>query len=132
MDKARLALLRAELTAQTRQIEAIYNKIEERRRSEGQAELESLGYQLHNLYCAFEDLFEVVAGTFENQIEEEGRYHIELLRRLTVRSKGFDRPCFRRSATVFSTTYGPSVVSFGTRIPLSLTRGRSGSSSTMH
>ncbi len=88
MDKAKLALLRAELAAQTRQIEAIYNKIEERRRSQGQAELESLGYQLHNLYCAFEDLFEVVAGTFENQIDEEGRYHIELLRRLTVAIEG--------------------------------------------
>ncbi len=35
MDKAKLALLRAELTAQMRQIEAIYNKIEERRRSGG-------------------------------------------------------------------------------------------------
>lgn len=40
------------------------------------------------MYCAFEDLFEVVAGTFENQIGEEGRYHIELLRQLTVAIEG--------------------------------------------
>ena len=80
MDKARLALLRAEMSAQVRQIDEIYGKIAERKEGKGQADVESLAYQLHNLYCAFEDLFKLVAGTFENRIDEARRYHVELLK----------------------------------------------------
>ncbi len=93
--------------------------------------MKSLGYQLHNLYCAFEDLFEVVAGTFENQIGEEGRYHIELLRRLTVAIEGV-RPallspeCYRLLDNLRAFRHF-----FGMRIPSSLMRERSGSFSTM-
>jgi hypothetical protein len=41
-----------------------------------------LGYLLHNLYCALEDIFREVARTFENQIEDPARYHRELLKRM--------------------------------------------------
>jgi hypothetical protein len=41
-----------------------------------------LGYLLHNLYCALEDVFREVAQTFENHIEDPSRYHRELLRRM--------------------------------------------------
>ena len=41
-----------------------------------------LGYLLHNLYCALEDVFREVAKTFENQIEDPARYHRELLKRM--------------------------------------------------
>ncbi|MBI4966231.1 MAG: hypothetical protein HY913_23330 [Desulfomonile tiedjei] len=41
-----------------------------------------LGYLLHNLYCALEDVFREVAQTFENQIEDPSRYHRELLKRM--------------------------------------------------
>lgn len=57
MEKGKLALLRSEIKAQMNEIEAIYAKIEERRSRKDKAHLESLAYQLHNLYCAFEDLF---------------------------------------------------------------------------
>ncbi len=84
MDEERLSLLRATIEAQRREIERIFAKIEERRHGEGAAYLESLGYQLHNLYCAFEDLFKIVADFFENRIEERVRYHSELLRRMKI------------------------------------------------
>lgn len=44
----------------------------------------SLGFYLHNLYCAFEDLFIEVARTFENRIEDPSRYHRELLKRMSI------------------------------------------------
>ena len=41
-----------------------------------------LGYLLHNLYCALEDLWQEVARTFENRLEDPARYHRELLQRM--------------------------------------------------
>lgn len=88
MEEERLSLLRASIAAQREEIERIFTKIEERRRGEGEAHLESLAYQLHNLYCAFEDLFKIVADFFENRIEERARYHRELLWRMKVPIEG--------------------------------------------
>ncbi len=68
MDKGRLAILKAEVDAQVREIENIYTKIEERRRKRGKVALESVGYQLHNLYCAFEDLFKMIADAKELEL----------------------------------------------------------------
>ncbi|MBI2264615.1 MAG: hypothetical protein HYU64_05530 [Armatimonadetes bacterium] len=49
---------------------------------------ESLAYRLHNLYCAYEDLFKLVAGFFENQLENSSRYHTDLLRRMMLDMEG--------------------------------------------
>ncbi|SFM80854.1 hypothetical protein [Thermodesulforhabdus norvegica] len=88
MEEERLSLLRASVEAQRKEIERIFAKIEERRRGESAAELESLAYQLHNLYCAFEDLFRIVADFFENRIEDRARYHSELLWRMKLSIEG--------------------------------------------
>jgi len=88
MEEERLSLLRASIEAQRREIERIFAKIEERRHGEGEANLESLAYQLHNLYCAFEDLFRIVADFFENRIDDRARYHRELLWRMKVSIEG--------------------------------------------
>lgn len=92
MDKERLAILRSEIKAQIREIDTIYNKVQERKRKRGKTGVESLGYQLHNLYCAFEDLFKIVADTFENQIQDKSQYHIELLKRMTIPIEGVRPP----------------------------------------
>jgi len=84
MEKERIAILKAELEAQAGEIEKIYARLDERSKKKGKAAAESIGYQLHNLYCAFEDLFEIVARTFENNIHDKGRYHLELLKRITI------------------------------------------------
>lgn len=88
MEKERLVVLKAELAAQVREIENIYAKLEERKRKRGKTAVESIAYQLHNLYCAFEDLFKIVAGTFENNIEDKGKYHSELIKRMTISIEG--------------------------------------------
>ena len=88
MDEERLSLLRASIEAQRKEIERIFAKIEERRHGKTVAEVESLAYQLHNLYCAFEDLFKIVADSFENRIEDRTRYHRELLWRMKISIEG--------------------------------------------
>lgn len=88
MEEERLSLLRASVDAQREEIERIFAKIEERRHGEGAANLESLAYQLHNLYCAFEDLFKMIADFFENRIEERAHYHRELLWRMKIPIEG--------------------------------------------
>ena len=93
MEKERLILLKGEIEGQTKEIEKIYLRIEERRVTKESSNLESLAYQLHNLYCAFEDLFKTVADYFENNIDEKKRYHRELLRRMSISIEGI-RPAF--------------------------------------
>jgi hypothetical protein len=55
-----------------------------------------LGYLLHNLYCALEDLLQEVARTFENRLEDPARYHQELLKRLHLEVPGI-RPRLLRT-----------------------------------
>ncbi|MBS3947481.1 MAG: hypothetical protein KGZ57_04105 [Dethiobacter sp.] len=93
MEKERLVLLKAEIEAQLDAIAEIYLKIDLRKKETGPAAAESLGYQLHNLYCAFEDLFSMVAAFFENHLEDKSRYHSELLKRMTLSVQGV-RPAF--------------------------------------
>lgn len=90
MDEVKISILKSEMEAQIRVISEIYEKIETRKTSfeDSQTNIESLAYQLHNLYCAFEDLFKLVADRFENTIEDKSRYHIELLRRMSIPIEG--------------------------------------------
>lgn len=98
MDAERLTILKSEMHAQINEIEGIYNKLEDRKKKRGKAGLESIGYQLHNLYCAFEDLFKIVAEYFENHIQDKIKYHIELLRRMTVSIEGVRPPLLSRES----------------------------------
>lgn len=89
MDKGKLTVLKADIDAQIREIENIYAKLEERRQEENRLTgIESIAYQLHNLYCAFEDLFKIVANTFENNIQNKASYHVELLKRMAISIEG--------------------------------------------
>jgi len=91
-----LRIFLSEFGFQVEQVERTFARLEERLRrveaSGGQEVVESLAYWLHNLYCAFEDLFTMVAGFFENRVESSKRYHIELLRRMLVRIEGLRPP----------------------------------------
>ena len=93
MEEARLNLLKSALRAQQGEIDKIFARIEERQNKDDAAHIESLSYQLHNLYCAFEDLFKIIAGFFENQIEGGAGYHRELLWHMTLAIQGI-RPAF--------------------------------------
>jgi len=86
MDKIEFHLFKAEVEAQLKQIDNIYEEIMNREKGAktNKVELESLGYKLHNLYCAFEDLFKIVARYFENQILDMTKYHKEMLKRMSL------------------------------------------------
>lgn len=51
-------------------------------------QLDSVAYQIHNLYCAIEDLLQYVASTFENNVGSDGGWHRLLLLRLSQPIKG--------------------------------------------
>lgn len=93
MDKERLLIFIAEFTQQFEQIVAIYSTLE-RKTSKLPAErvnaelVESIGYWLHNLYCAHEDLFKIVAACWENHLGINGDYHKNLLKRMTLDIQG--------------------------------------------
>ncbi len=73
MDRDRFALLKAEINNQKKIIDEIYDRIQKRiaNYKESDIGVESMAYQLHNLYGAYEELFEIVADYFENEIKEK-------------------------------------------------------------
>lgn len=60
MEASVFALLDSGVTAQHSAIDHTFDLIEERALISGDAGLESLSFQLHNLYSACEELFEIV------------------------------------------------------------------------
>lgn len=84
MEKEEIEVLKSEVNGQIKEIENIYLKLEERSKSSDKYAVESISLWLHHLYSAFEDLFKIIAKAFENSIVDESRYHIELLRRMTI------------------------------------------------
>ena len=94
MDDRRLALLRQDLQDQWEIIDRVFAKIADRSvgASPSAVQVEALAYQLHNLYGACEQLFELIARAFENQIDGP-TYHVDLLRRMKAEITGV-RPAF--------------------------------------
>lgn len=89
MDGEAAALVVLDLREQWRVIEEVYRRVEDRRQvaSDAPASVEGLAYQLHNLYGACEQLFELIARAFENQIDGR-RYQVDLLRRRKIEIEG--------------------------------------------
>jgi hypothetical protein len=50
--------------------------------------VESSGYWLHNLFCAYEDLFKIVSAFWENSIATDGGFHRTLLKRMLLNIDG--------------------------------------------
>jgi hypothetical protein len=78
-------LLQAEISADERAITRLYEQLA------GVWDMLDLpeqtivaGYYLHNLYTAFEHIFERVAETFENHIADKSQWHAQLLRRMAL------------------------------------------------
>jgi hypothetical protein len=68
LSKKRFSLIEADVQTRQKLIETIYAKIAERQKRyvHDRLILESLAFQLHNLYCAFESLCKIIADHFEN------------------------------------------------------------------
>jgi len=90
MEKGIIAVLRADVGEQTKAIDQAYRKIAGRQKSYTKDEeaLDSMAYQLHNLYCAFEDLFRIIADHFENNLTDTIGWHTELLKRMKIHIDG--------------------------------------------
>ena len=43
-----------------------------------------LAYEVHNYYCALEDILKEIASVFENSVTDPSRYHAELLKRMNI------------------------------------------------
>jgi hypothetical protein len=81
MKKETIAILLGFLNNQMAVIQRIIRDIEITT-PDNREKISHLGYLLHNLYCALEDIFREIAQTFENHIEDPARYHRELLKRM--------------------------------------------------
>lgn len=88
-----LTVFLSEYKMQVNEIEKIYNRLQKKagiiqKETPTEELVESAGYWLHNLYSAFEDLFKLVSGFWENNITGNGGYHINLLKRMRVEIPG--------------------------------------------
>ncbi len=103
MDKNTLVILKSDIQGQINLINRISNNL--KNRAEGlQADdiirLESVAYQIHNLYNATEDLLKIVATYFENNITDAAKWHSLLLQRMTQKIEGV-RPALLSEETYF-------------------------------
>lgn len=76
MDSNKLIFLKVDLEAQMHDIERIHKKLLDRvakLQADDDVILESIAYQIHNLYCATEDLLKIVASCFENNISNSSQ-----------------------------------------------------------
>lgn len=83
MNREAIALLLGYLQNQRTEMQNILARVQSLDTSSEERTV-TLAYYLHNLYSAVEDLFEEVASTFENRVEDATAYHRELLQRMSI------------------------------------------------
>lgn len=100
MDSERIASLASELRSQLWLIQKVSNRLLSRINDglDTPGQLDSIAYQIHNLYCSVEDLLKLVAKTFENNVGKGGDWHRILLLRMNQPVKGI-RPAFLSEAS---------------------------------
>lgn len=112
-----IQILKADITADLVAIAEIYQAL---KRSGTELHEESqrivTAYYLHNLYCAFESIFQRIATVFGNHLSERAGWHADLLRRMTLdiadlRPRVLSQPAYdaldelRRFRHVFRSAY---------------------------
>ena len=93
MDRIALAVLQAELEADSRVIKDAGELARARFKDGSPEQMEACAYQLTRLYNVVEQAGLRIAKVFENQIDDDAGWHIELLRRLSIAIPGV-RPAF--------------------------------------
>jgi hypothetical protein len=88
MDRLGLQTLREELLADAAEAASALAAARQRRQTSGAAGLEAAGFQLVRLYNIVEQMALRVAKAFENNIDDESRWHTELMRRLSLEIPG--------------------------------------------
>ena len=87
----------SEFEFQVALIKTIYQRLNEKlvvieKETPSREMIDSAGYWMHNLYCAFEDLFKVVSAFWENNLNPDGDYHVNLLKRMMINIKDIRPP----------------------------------------
>ena len=86
---AQVRILKADIAADLKAIAEIYAKLDDYRGElTGEEQLIVVAYHLHNLYCAFESIFQRIAEVFGNQLPDSAGWHAALLRRMTLNIEG--------------------------------------------
>jgi len=95
MDRERAIRIKAEIKAQFRLMERVSDKLDSRLEDgwDTPGQLDSIAYQIHNLYSSVEDLLKLIASAFENNIGSDGGWHRALLLRMSQPMEGI-RPAF--------------------------------------
>ena len=91
MDSHKLILLKVDLQVQMNLMAVIHQKLLDRATrlsADDDIILESIAYQIHNLYCTVEDLLKIVASCFENNMSSTSQWHSILLQRMTMEIPG--------------------------------------------
>jgi hypothetical protein len=85
MDNEQIARLTAEMKGQLWMIEKVSARLRSRVADglDTPGQLDSVAYQIHNLYCSVEDLLKLIASSFENHVGSSGDWHRVLLLRLS-------------------------------------------------
>lgn len=95
------ALLKANIDADIREIEALYQRLAVYENNLNNTEKAIVaGYYLHNLYTAFKNICLNVARTFENQVDDRSQWHSVLLKRMTLDIEGLRPHLFRHEVYI--------------------------------
>jgi hypothetical protein len=102
----RIVVFLAEFDYQVQQIISVYTRLETKvsaieKQTVAAEAVESAGYWMHNLYCAFEDLFKLVSGFWENSLSADGEFHVQLLKRMLLSIEGV-RPALLSEGSYWS------------------------------
>lgn len=86
---AQIQVLKADIAADLQAIAEIYTSLNAYPDTlTSQEQVITVAYYLHNLYCAFESIFQRVAEVFENQVPDRTAWHVGLLHRMTLDIEG--------------------------------------------
>jgi len=90
--REKIKFLKSKIMDDLQSIKKIYDKLnrekEKIKNTPNEAQLINMGYYLHNLYNAFENIFLNIADVFENQIKERDRWHYSLQKRMSLDIEG--------------------------------------------
>jgi len=86
---AQIKILKADIGADLAAIAEIYTALDRHAAHlQDEAQRIAAAYYLHNLYCAFESIFQRIAAVFGNHLEDRAGWHAELLHRMTLDIEG--------------------------------------------
>ncbi len=86
MDAREFLILKTDIAAQLALIDDVFANLEDRARDfngNDARQMESVAYQIHNVYNACEEILRLIAVHFEYQIGDASRWHSALLHRMT-------------------------------------------------